>query len=141
MEWDPWEHLSGTDIRLLWGELPHTNGAYVADVSTVILQPNLSSASLRSALAEELAHHELGRRPVDDETEISRTELRALRWASFHLINVETLATAIVGSSSWFEVAGALDVDPDLLDVRAGAMSDEERAVVVRLAGGLELGL
>ena len=105
----------------------------------IVIDRRQPRAIRRSAAAEELAHHDLGHRPHPDPIETARMELRAQRLAAVCLVTVEDLAGAIVGASSWFEVADALGVDPELLELRVRDMTDEERAGVVRLAGGKEM--
>ena len=107
----------------------------------IVIDRPQSRAVRRSAAAEELAHHDLDHWPHSDPVETARMELRAQRLAAVRFVTVEDLARAIAGASSWFDVADQLQVDPDLLELRVREMTNEERAEVLRLVGGREMGL
>ena len=142
-EWDPWVHLEreAPDVEVVWANLPHTNGAYVPSHRTIVLRNGQTRSAERSALAEELAHHELGHEPVEDPVEVARSELRARRWAANRLITVDRLVEGIVHATTWFDVAEWLEVDPDLLDLYIRDITDAERREVWRRVGRRELGL
>lgn len=141
MAWNPWTEIGRRRLRLLVCDAP-VPGLYFPDESgeaVIVIDRRQPRAIRRSAAAEELAHHDLGHRPHPNPVETARMELRAQRVAAVCLVAVEDLATAIVGASSWFEVADTLRVDPELLELRVRDMTDEERARVVRLVGGKEM--
>ena len=143
MAWNPWTEIGRRRLRLLVCDSP-VPGLYFPDVEgepVIVIDRRQSRAIRRSAAAEELAHHDLGHWPHPDPVETARMELRAQRIAAVRLVTVEDLAWAIVGASSWFEVADQLQVDPELLELRVRDMSDEERTRVVRLAGAGDVGV
>lgn len=113
--WDPWRHLETSGLELMWAWLPHVMAAYVPDHALIILNPEAVSASQRSALAEELGHHELAHFPTPDPTETARMELRARRWAAARLITTESLIEAAKWTTNLSELADELEVDLDLL--------------------------
>ncbi len=139
-EWSPWEHLDRSAVRLAWARLPYVTGAYVPGVATVILHPESTSTQQRSALAEELAHHELAHEPVADPVALARQELRARRWAAVRLVSAEQILEAVMWTPYLHEVAELLDVDPDLVEIRVELMTLEERRLLEeRLADGSDL--
>ena len=64
--WEPWDGLDESGYKLTWAPLPHVAGAYVPSHQMIVLDPRETATSQRSALAEELAHLELGHHPVND---------------------------------------------------------------------------
>lgn len=136
--WDPWEHLG--ELRLEYG-LVFANGAYLPEHQAVVLRRGMTRAEERSALAEEIAHHELMHWPTDDPIEAERIELRARRRAAWKLITVESLTEAIHASHSWFEVAEHLEVDPDLLELRVKDMTEDERSAIRTVVADREVNL
>jgi len=139
--WDPLGgHLKETDVDLTWSTLPYVDGAYVPDRQLVILHPGTTVVNQRSALAEELAHHELDHWPVEGLIELARMDLRARRWGAIRLIDVEQILEAVRWTPYLHEVAELLDVDPDLLAIRVELMSDEERTLLNERLRGMEAG-
>jgi hypothetical protein len=54
-------------------------------------------------------------------------EERAKRWAAVRLVELGNLKAALRGSNNLSEVAEALEVDPELLEVRLRWLDDKER--------------
>ena len=128
--WDPWEALDESGYELISAPLPHVAGAYVPSHQTIVLDPRETATSQRSALAEELAHLELGHHPANDAIETARTELRARRWAASRLVDFDQLREVAAWSEDLAQLAEILDVDPDLLSTRIDLLSVEEKEVL-----------
>lgn len=138
--WDPWGHLEETDLRLIWAPLPHVDGAYDRGRRLVILHPGRTQTAQRSALAEELAHHELGHEPVTDPVETARTELRARRWAAIRLVSFDDLLEAVAVTPYFHEIAEMLEVDPDLLATRVDLCTESEQQLLGEAVARWEVG-
>lgn len=138
MGWDPWEHVD--DVEILIGPCP-VPGLYFPADGVIVIDVGGTEVMRRSALAEELAHHELGHWPHQRRDEVARMEQRARRWASRRIIETGELVEAIIDATTWVEVAERLAVDPELLEFRINDMDEEERHNVWRAVGTRELGL
>lgn len=128
------------DVTVVVDHCPRP-GVYLPDEATIVIDRHQTRAMRRSALAHELGHHELGHRPTSAPQVAARQELRASRWAVVRLIGLADLAEAMVAAGSWWEVAESLDVDPELLEIRVQALTDEERRKLLGMVGRRELNL
>lgn len=136
--WDPWDHLDGLSVgysNLVEG------GRYYPTLDLVVLGRRLSPIGEKCALAHELGHHHLAHVPTRDVLHAERQELRAKRWAAARMVEIEDLAEAMAGAPTWFEVADALEVDPELLEIRVAGLTDTERRQLLGMVGRRELGL
>lgn len=131
-KWDPWRHLEEEGYRLVWGALPHVDGAWVFDCKTIILHPSRTETAQRSALTEELAHAALDHRPVTDPIEMARTELRARRWAAIRLVELGPLMDATRWTTRLDDIAALLNVEPDLVTTRIEMLTEEEQASIAQ---------
>ena len=139
--WNPWDELRRhPDVEVLVGPCP-LPGLYVPDRAAIVVATGQTRAMRRSALAEELGHHALRHRPHPDPVETARLEARAQRWADVRLVGLDDLAAALVGATSWHDVAEHLDVDELVARRRVERLTPEERRLLRRLVGRRELGL
>lgn len=98
-------------------------GVYFPDLEGIVLADHLTETQSRTVLA----HYHLGHHRPNSRVELDRLELRAHRWAAVRLVDLQELKAALRGADSIFEVAEALEVDPELLEVRLRWLDDKER--------------
>lgn len=127
----PWRRLRAlAQIDLVWAVMPGRLGE-TDGKSLIWLHPHQSQAQRRCTLAHELAHIELGH--VEGCT--AREESQTARLAARRLIPIEALADALVWTHHLDDVAEALWVDRDTLDVRLDRLHPSEHHYIrARLA-------
>lgn len=132
----PWRRLrEQPNIQLTWrpllGRLGVTDGR-----SRVVLDPRQSQAQRRCTIAHELAHIELGHvRGCDPREESAAAQLAARR-----LIPIAQLADAILWSEHPAQIAEALWVDVDTLQVRLDHLHPSERQYIAQRLAAREDG-
>lgn len=133
--------IASLRLRLIICDLP-VPGLYFPDHGgepVICIDRRQPAAVRRSAAAEELAHHLLGHYPTADPIALQSMELRARRWAAERLVRLEHLAEAMVGASSWEEVAESLEVSTLMLDVRVAGFTDREHDQLMAMVGEREI--
>lgn len=108
--YDPFEHAEALGITVLYRPLRASNGLWIPDFSTVLLQPRMKVVQERCVLAHELGHAVLGHR--DDRP---KHEVLADRWASRQLIEPTRLVEVMGWTSDEMRWAMELGVSPKLL--------------------------
>lgn len=133
-QYSPWRDLRSLahvrldftdDDRLLDGAVAR----YYATVDRMLMDRRLGlQVDRRCALAHELGHAENGDLPCGDDRYDARQEARVEQWAARKLIELPALADALLWSDDPHEVADALWVTVELLEVRVEHLHPSERA-------------
>lgn len=137
MRYSPWRHLRSLvhlhldftdDDELLDG----ADARYYATVDRLLMDKRLDlQVDRRCILAHELAHAIRGDLPCGEATLDARQEAWVEQWAARKLIALDDLADALRWSRQADEVAEALWVTVDLLEVRMRHLHPAERAYLV----------
>ena len=134
--YDPWEHASRLDLRIVFRELPgDLMGVYFHGPSRVIaLDSRLTQAERRCTLAHELVHLERG----DDghcatAWHESKQEALVHQLAARRLIRTEDLALALILHEHLTLQAEELWVDEWTLRTRLAGLSTAERLELAEL--------
>lgn len=132
--YSPWRHLrSLVHVRLDFTDddqlLDGADARYYATVERILMDRRLGlQVDRRCVLAHELGHAEHGDLPCGDDRYDARQESRVEQWAARKLIELPALADALRWSDDPHEVADALWVTEDLLEVRLNHLHPSERA-------------
>lgn len=138
MRYSPWRHLRHLhhislhltdDDELLDG----AHAWYYHRLRAIVMDKRLSQVERRSVLAHELGHVIRGDVPCGSDILDARQESAVDQWAARKLITIEALADALRWSDDRHEVADALWVTVDLLEVRLDHLHPSERAYVRRM--------
>ncbi|MDU1018147.1 MAG: hypothetical protein E7A55_14770 [Clostridium perfringens] len=125
----PWRRLRHLNDWLLeWGQLPEgISGEINWPTHTITIDPRLSQAQRRCALAHELEHVMRGPAPKWDE---AREEAVVERTAARRLVSIDELASAVQWTRDPVELAEELWIDADMLSALVDGLTPSERAKV-----------
>lgn len=136
--YSPWRHLrSLVHVRLDFTDDDHlldgADARYYATVDRMLMDKRLDTqVERRSILAHELGHALRRDLPCGDDVLDARQECAVDQWAARKLIDLPALVDALKWSDDPEEVADALWVTRELLDVRVRHLHPSERAWVQR---------
>lgn len=108
---------------------------YYHRLRAIVMDSRLSQVERRSVLAHELGHVIRGDVPCGSDILDGRQESVVDQWAARKLISLDALIDALRWSDDPHEVADALWVTVDLLEVRVAHLHPSERAAVRRGLG------
>lgn len=137
MRYSPWRHLrSLVHLHLEFTDddelLDGADARYYATVDRLLMDKRLGlQVERRCVLAHELAHAVRGDLPCGEAVLDARQEAFVEQWAARKLIHLDDLADALRWSRQADEVAEALWVTVDLLEVRMRHLHPAERAYLV----------
>jgi hypothetical protein len=136
----PWRLLRHLpDVQLHFTDddelLDGAHAWYYHRLRAIVMDSRLSQVERRSVLAHELGHVIRGDVPCGDEILDARQESVVDQWAARKLISLDALVDALRWSDDPHEVADALWVTVDLLEVRVAHLHPSERAAVKRGLG------
>lgn len=132
----PWRHLrSRPDVTLYWHDLEPGTLA-VTDGRDIWMSPHPLQAWRRCTIAHELAHIELGHVHGCG----ARDESEAAQLAARRLIPIAQLADAMLWSTHHAQIADALWVDEDTLEVRLAHLHPSERNYIAQRLAAREDG-
>src|SRR5438552_2542074 len=100
--YDPFEHAEVLGVDVIYSRLRASNGLWIPDYRTIVLQPRMKAIQERSVLAHELGHVDLGHR--DDRP---KHEVLADRYAAEHMVD-PALFTELV---AWTPDAARLSLE------------------------------
>ena len=89
---DMWEFAAERGLTVVEDRGPHRSGYHPGE-RVIRLSAGMRGRVQRSVLAHEIAHHELGHRPIPSGLERDRQESAANRWAASTLISPLEYAT------------------------------------------------
>lgn len=130
--YSPWRHLrSLVHLRLDFTDdddlLDGADARYYATVDRILMDARLETqVERRSVLAHELGHALRGDLPCGDDALDVRQEGVVQQWAARKMIDLSALADALQWSDDPEEVAEALWVTPELLEVRVRHLHPSE---------------
>lgn len=131
MTFHPWRLLRSQEwMTLGYHDLDLLDGAYFADIQTVMLRRGMLQVERRCTLAHELAHHHLGHAGCRDRKAAVLQEIEADAVASRWLIDVEALVRARLWSPDEHVQADELWVDVRMLRARRESLTRDERLYV-----------
>lgn len=133
----PWRllrHLPEVDLHFTDDDelLDGAQAWYYHRLRAIVMDSRLSQVERRSVLAHELGHVIRGDIPCGDEILDARQESVVDQWAARKLITLDALIDALRWSDDPHEVADALWVTADLLEVRIAHLHPSERAAIRR---------
>ncbi|MDE2100822.1 MAG: ImmA/IrrE family metallo-endopeptidase [Patescibacteria group bacterium] len=112
--YDPFEHADQLGLTILYGRLRASNGLWIPDHRTIILQPRMRAIQERSVLAHEIAHADLGHR--DNR---AKHEVLADRYAAEHLIDLQKYRELVQWTPDVARLSLELGVTTKLMQVYA----------------------
>ena len=134
---DMWEFAADRGLSVVEARGPHRSGYYPGE-RVIRLTPGMRGRVLRSVLAHEVGHHELGHRPLAPGIERDRQEAAANRWAASLLISpLEYAAAERLRGGHLPSIAVDLQVSDELVSVYRAQLFRAETTVYVGPRMGL----
>ena len=135
VRYSPWRHLrSLPEIDLHWTDddqlLDGAHAWYYDRLRAIVMDKRLTQVERRSVIAHELGHAIRGDLPCGSDRLDWRQEAVVDQWAARKLIELPALVDALKWSDDPAEVADALWVTVDLLEVRIAHLHPSERSVL-----------
>lgn len=110
--YDPYQHADALGVEIVYGRLRASNGLWIPDFNTIVLQPRMRVIQERSVLAHEIAHADLGHRDSRP-----KHEVLADRYAAEHLVDHDLFSELVEWTPDAARLSLELGVTTKLMQV------------------------
>ena len=134
---DMWAYAADRGLAVIEQHSPHRSGYHPGE-RVIRLTPGMKGRVQRSVLAHEVAHHELGHRPLSPGIARERQEAAANRWAAELLISpLEYAAAERLRGGHLPSIAVDLQVSDELVVVYRSMLARLGESIYLRPRMGL----